>query len=141
MVYDRPETLPDALAILAGGPRTILAGGTGYGSSGPPRAHFGLREATKADQVEVRWPDGRIVLLTDVPGRGRVSTEQGSWLPEKVGSADPDTRLRTLFCQHRAEVLVAAPLPPRAGHGLGGHVEQVVAERAGHVRHQRDGVL
>lgn len=28
MVYDRPETLHDALAILAGGPRTILAGGT-----------------------------------------------------------------------------------------------------------------
>lgn len=49
--------------------RTILAGGTGYGSSGPPRAHFGLGEATKADQVEVRWPDGRVDLLTDVPVR------------------------------------------------------------------------
>lgn len=28
MFYDRPETLPDALAILARGPRTVLAGGT-----------------------------------------------------------------------------------------------------------------
>jgi CO/xanthine dehydrogenase FAD-binding subunit len=28
MLYDRPATLPDALAILAGAPRTVLAGGT-----------------------------------------------------------------------------------------------------------------
>ena len=28
MGYDRPETLKDALAILARGPRTLLAGGT-----------------------------------------------------------------------------------------------------------------
>ena len=28
MLYDRPETLPDALAILAAEPRTLLAGGT-----------------------------------------------------------------------------------------------------------------
>ena len=28
MFYDRPETLPDALAILAAEPRTVLAGGT-----------------------------------------------------------------------------------------------------------------
>ena len=28
MLYDRPETLPDALALLARAPRTVLAGGT-----------------------------------------------------------------------------------------------------------------
>jgi CO/xanthine dehydrogenase FAD-binding subunit len=28
MLYDRPETLPEALALLAGQPRTVLAGGT-----------------------------------------------------------------------------------------------------------------
>ena len=28
MFYDRPETLEGALAILARGPRTVLAGGT-----------------------------------------------------------------------------------------------------------------
>ena len=28
MPYDRPDALPDALAILARGPRTVLAGGT-----------------------------------------------------------------------------------------------------------------
>jgi CO/xanthine dehydrogenase FAD-binding subunit len=28
MLYERPETLPEALAALAGGPRTVLAGGT-----------------------------------------------------------------------------------------------------------------
>jgi CO/xanthine dehydrogenase FAD-binding subunit len=40
MFYDRPETLPDALAVLARGPRTVLAGGTDLypGCEGPELA-------------------------------------------------------------------------------------------------------
>jgi hypothetical protein len=45
-----------------------VIGVNGYLSQGDTRAHFGLGSATKADRVEIRWPDGRIQDLTDVPG-------------------------------------------------------------------------
>ncbi len=38
----------------------------GYLSQGDPRAHFGLGAASKADRVEIRWPDGRSQDLADV---------------------------------------------------------------------------
>ncbi len=41
----------------------------GYLSQADPRAHFGLGSADKAD-VEVRWPDGGITRVTDVPADG-----------------------------------------------------------------------
>jgi hypothetical protein len=40
---------------------------TGYLSQADPRAHFGLGQAEKADLVEVRFPDGRITRLKNVP--------------------------------------------------------------------------
>jgi len=43
-----------------------VAGVRGYLSQGDVRAHFGLGAATKAERVEIRWPDGRTQLLTDV---------------------------------------------------------------------------
>jgi hypothetical protein len=38
--------------------RDLLAGGTGYGSGGPPEVHVGLGAADEVDFVEVVWPDG-----------------------------------------------------------------------------------
>ena len=45
----------------------LRLGGTGYASSGPVEAHFGLGEATAAEWVEVRWPDGEVSVAEDVP--------------------------------------------------------------------------
>ncbi|MBC8472582.1 MAG: CRTAC1 family protein [Planctomycetes bacterium] len=39
---------------------------TGYLSQADPRSHFGLGSAEKIDQVEVRWPNGKVTKLTDV---------------------------------------------------------------------------
>jgi hypothetical protein len=39
---------------------------TGYLSQSDPRPHFGLAKATKADVVEIRWPNGRVTTLKDV---------------------------------------------------------------------------
>jgi hypothetical protein len=39
---------------------------TGYLSQSDPRPHFGLGKATKADVVEIRWPNGRSTSLRDV---------------------------------------------------------------------------
>jgi len=39
----------------------------GYLSQGDPRLHFGLRKATHADRVEIRWPNGQVTQLANVP--------------------------------------------------------------------------
>ncbi|MHC4435567.1 MAG: ASPIC/UnbV domain-containing protein [Planctomycetota bacterium] len=39
---------------------------TGYLSQADPRGHFGLGKASRADVVEIRWPDRRTVKLKDV---------------------------------------------------------------------------
>ena len=38
----------------------------GYLSQMDARLHFGLGSAAKADQVEIRWPDGRVETLRNV---------------------------------------------------------------------------
>jgi hypothetical protein len=37
----------------------VLSGGS-YASTSDPRQHFGLGQATKVDDVEVRWPSGKV---------------------------------------------------------------------------------
>jgi len=39
---------------------------TGYLSQADPRCHFGLGDATKADTVEIRWPDKKVTKLTNI---------------------------------------------------------------------------
>ncbi len=39
---------------------------TGYLSQADPRCHFGLGDAGKADIVEIRWPDKKVIKLTNV---------------------------------------------------------------------------
>ncbi len=56
--------------------RTISAGGTGYASSGPPEAHFGLGEYETAEAITITWPDGRVSLFSDVPARQILSITQ-----------------------------------------------------------------
>ncbi|MBN1846276.1 MAG: CRTAC1 family protein, partial [Sedimentisphaerales bacterium] len=40
---------------------------TGYLSQADPRVHFGLGPATRAERVEIRWPDHTVTQRTDVP--------------------------------------------------------------------------
>ncbi len=39
----------------------------GYLAQNDIRAHFGLGKAAKAERVEIRWPNGKLQQLTDVP--------------------------------------------------------------------------
>jgi hypothetical protein len=48
----------------------------GYLSQGDPRLHFGLGKATKADKVQIRWPDGKITALADVPANQILNVDQ-----------------------------------------------------------------
>ncbi len=51
---------------------------SGYLSASDPRAHFGLGPATRADRVEIRWPDGEIQELEDVAADQILEVVQGA---------------------------------------------------------------
>ena len=40
--------------------------GTGYLSQNDPRLHFGLGGHSRVDEIEVRWPSGKVQKLVDV---------------------------------------------------------------------------
>src|SRR5690606_29463176 len=59
-----------ARVTLRAGGRTFVAhriGGGSYQSSGDPRLHFGLGAADRIDEIEIRWPSGRIDRHADLP--------------------------------------------------------------------------
>jgi enediyne biosynthesis protein E4 len=61
--------------------------GTSYLSQSDTRQHFGLGAATKADVVEVRWPDGSSTRLPDVAADRVVAIEQAGADPRRVESS------------------------------------------------------
>jgi hypothetical protein len=50
--------------------RVVVLGG-GFSSQGPKQVHFGLGAATQVDELEVRWPSGRIQRVRDLAA-GRI---------------------------------------------------------------------
>jgi hypothetical protein len=50
----------------------VLSGGS-YASSSDPRLHFGLGQASKIDDIEIHWPDGKVEHVS-VPGVDRIVT-------------------------------------------------------------------
>ena len=55
-----------------------VVGVMGYLSQGDLRPHFGLGRATKVDRGEVRWPDGSLQRLDDVPANQILTVVQGA---------------------------------------------------------------
>jgi hypothetical protein len=50
----------------------VISGGS-YMSTNDPRPHFGLGQATKVDDIEIHWPDGKLEHVT-APGVDRIVT-------------------------------------------------------------------
>ena len=48
----------------------------GYLSQVDPRRHFGLGKASKADSLEIRWPDRQITKLTDIKAKQFLTVTQ-----------------------------------------------------------------
>ena len=64
--------------VIAGALRQMaeIHAGSSHNSSSDPRLHFGLGSATRADTVEIRWPDGWSQTLTGLAaGRYHTITE------------------------------------------------------------------
>jgi enediyne biosynthesis protein E4 len=57
------------IRLSAGGRLQVAqrCGGGSYQSAGDPRLHFGLRDSTQVDWVEVRWPHGRVDRYEGLP--------------------------------------------------------------------------
>jgi len=65
-----PQAIGARITVRAGGrswAEDVRAGSTSLFSSGTPRVFFGLGNATVIDELEVRWPDGTLNRLEDVP--------------------------------------------------------------------------
>lgn len=55
----------------------VVSAGSGFLSSNDPREHFGLGSATKADELEVTWPDGRVERFPDLAADRIYTLEDG----------------------------------------------------------------
>jgi hypothetical protein len=50
----------------------VISGGS-YLSNNDPRVHFGLGQATKIDDIEIHWPDGKTEHIA-IPAIDRITT-------------------------------------------------------------------
>ncbi len=69
-----------AVYVTANGMRQrqdVLSGGS-YLSTNDPRPHFGLGQATKVEDIEVRWPSGKIEHFTAPGVDGILTIKEGS---------------------------------------------------------------
>jgi hypothetical protein len=68
--------------------REVRAGGS-YISSNDPRLHFGLGAETKMDEIEIRWPSGKVETLRDVPAGFIYAIVEGQGIQQKVPFSGP----------------------------------------------------
>src|SRR5262249_8767743 len=61
----------------------IRSGGS-YMSQNDFRLHFGLGKSTRADRLEIRWPDGKVEIFRNVDGDQLVELEQGKGITRAV---------------------------------------------------------
>ncbi|MEO5897326.1 MAG: CRTAC1 family protein [Vicinamibacterales bacterium] len=68
------------VVVTSGGLRQARAvlSQSSYYSHDDLRLHFGLGNQSKADRVDVTWPNGRVESLTNVQGRRVVTIKEGS---------------------------------------------------------------
>lgn len=67
------------VTLITGALRRIqdVTSGGSYLSQNDLRLHFGLGNATKVDQIEVRWPSGIIDKIEDIPADRCITLEEG----------------------------------------------------------------
>ena len=66
----------------------VRAGGS-YISQNDPRLHFGLGAETKMNEVEIRWPSGKVEVLRDVPADFIYTIVEGQGIESKLPLPPP----------------------------------------------------
>jgi hypothetical protein len=73
------------VSVTAGGTKSIneVKGGSSYLSQNDLRLHFGLGASEKMETVEIRWPNGNIEVLRDVPADAIYTIVEGAGITER----------------------------------------------------------
>jgi enediyne biosynthesis protein E4 len=61
-----------------------VRGGGSYLSQNDPRLHFGLGSEAKISEVEIRWPNGNMEVLKDLPADNVYTVVEGEGVKEKI---------------------------------------------------------
>ena len=61
--------------------------GDSYLSHSDGRLHFGLGTRTKADSVEVRWPNGPVQVFREIPANAFLRIVEGEQSPQTIPRA------------------------------------------------------
>jgi len=66
------DAVGSRVIAMAGGKRRVASrvGGGSFQSASDPRIHLGLGDVEKVDELEVRWPSGRVDRFQDLPTKG-----------------------------------------------------------------------
>jgi enediyne biosynthesis protein E4 len=81
----------------------------GFFSSVDPVLHFGLGAAQVADQIDLEYPDGRTITLTQVPVNQRITTQHADATPGRMPAlALPAAWLKTVAAPDFVHVGAAA---------------------------------
>lgn len=68
--------------------------GGGYVSQSDLRLHFGLGNAMKAETIAIRWPNGWVETLKDLPGNQYYVVREGSGIDRKRTRGVSDLRIK-----------------------------------------------
>jgi len=72
---------------LTAGGRTFVdqvTSGSSYLAQHDMRVHFGLGSATKADRLEITWPDGRVDVMENLPVNHVITVREGQGETQRV---------------------------------------------------------
>ena len=73
------------LTTAAGSQTDQVTGGGSYLSAGDPRAHFGLGEAARVEEIRIRWPSGKEEVLRDIPANRILQVTEGRAAEFSIG--------------------------------------------------------
>ena len=66
-----------------------VRGGGSYLSQNDPRLHFGLGAEARISEVEIRWPNGNLELLKDLPADNIYTLVEGAGVKDKIALSTP----------------------------------------------------
>jgi enediyne biosynthesis protein E4 len=61
----------------------------GYRSQAPNQVHFGLGDSDTVDTLTIRWPSGKVQVLTGVKGNRQIVVDEGKDGPDAIETVVP----------------------------------------------------
>ena len=85
-VTTKRDAIGARLTLTTGGSRQVreVQSGSSYLGQNDLRAHFGLGQATRSEQLEIRWPSGATEVVKDLPANHVVTIREGEGVVARV---------------------------------------------------------